>query len=448
MPALANEAALAERHGRLVLERGVEHRVEGVEVGELLAGGGEERRLERGGGRADLAEGGEAGAQADEVARVGDAERRAARQTLEVADALQEGPQPRARRRALDEGADRVVARADRVDVEQRSQEPLAEEARPHGGVRLVEDAEEGAPRRAAARLEQLERLDARRVEQHGVGGREARQPRQVAEGLALGQTQVAECHGRRLEARAEVADAEPVERLDAEVRAEVRGGAARARHLGVVEGQRGARLAKPGEEGRLLARRPGEEDLGGPTQERRRQRRVVAPGVLPRPELPRRHVHECEAGGVAVGREREEKVVCGPREVRRVGDRAGRDDPDDVAPEQLLGGPRRLELLAHRDLLARADEARDVAVGGVMRDAGHGCVLPRGERDLQEPRRELGVLEKRLVEVAEAEQQQVVGVPALELPVLPHHGRRRLRVLSQRGGPGAGRTSPRAPRA
>src|SRR5262249_44016441 len=82
--------------------------------------------------------------------------------------------------------------------------------------------------------------------------------------------------------------------------------------------------------------------------------------------------------------------------------------------------------LLAHRDLLARADEAADVPVGGVMGDTRHGngalTLLARCERDLQEPRRELGVVEEQLVEIAEPEQQQVVRVAALQLPVLPHH--------------------------
>ena len=125
---------------------------------------------------------------------------------------------------------------------------------------------------------------------------------------------------------------------------------------------------------------------------------------------------------------EREEEVVRGPVQELRVGDGARRDDAHDLAPHQLLALGGRLHLLAHGDLLARSDEARDVAVGGVVRDTRHRdralAFLARRERELQQAGRGVRVLEEQLVEIPEAEQQQIVRVALLELPVLQHHRR------------------------
>src|SRR5262249_49987071 len=49
-------------------------------------------------------------------------------------------------------------------------------------------------------------------------------------------------------------------------------------------------------------------------------------------------------------------------------------------------------------------------------------ALLPRGQRELEQARTDLRVLEEQLIEVAEPEEQQVVRVASLQLPVLPHH--------------------------
>ena len=123
---------------------------------------------------------------------------------------------------------------------------------------------------------------------------------------------------------------------------------------------------------------------------------------------------------------EYQEEVVRGPVQELRVGDGARRDHADDLAPHELLALGGRLHLLAHGDLLPGADEAGDVAVGGVVRDPRHRdrplALLPRREGDLEEAGRGVRVLEEQLVEVTEAEQQEVVRVAPLQLPVLQHH--------------------------
>ena len=167
-------------------------------------------------------------------------------------------------------------------------------------------------------------------------------------------------------------------------------------------------------------------QELGGPPEQRRLEQGGARAVLLPHPEVPGGDVDEGRAEGARRAMEREEEVVRGPVQELRVGDGARRDDAHDLAPHQLLALGGRLHLLAHGDLLARADEARDVAVGGVVRDPRHRdrplALLARRERELQQAGRGVRVLEEQLVEISEAEQQQIVRVALLELPVLQHH--------------------------
>jgi hypothetical protein len=78
---------------------------------------------------------------------------------------------------------------------------------------------------------------------------------------------------------------------------------------------------------------------------------------------------------------------------------------------------------------VAELAELRDVATSGVVRDAahGHGVVAPlvtRGQREVQRLRRDQRVLEEHLVEIAEAEEHDPVGIPVLHVQVLPHERR------------------------
>ncbi len=116
---------------------------------------------------------------------------------------------------------------------------------------------------------------------------------------------------------------------------------------------------------------------------------------------------------------------VVGPPLVQhlRLQERARRDDALDAA---LHGAaPRRFtDLLGDGDAVALVDQLGDVAGGGVMRDARHGHARAlrdraRGERDVQLPRHQFCVLVEGLVEVAEAEEQDGIGMLALQSQVL-----------------------------
>ncbi len=111
---------------------------------------------------------------------------------------------------------------------------------------------------------------------------------------------------------------------------------------------------------------------------------------------------------------------------------RARREHARDLALHQLLGEPRVFHLLADGDLEALANELGNVVFRRVIGHAAHGngdalFLVARGQRDLQLARGDHRVLEEELVEVAQAEEQQRVGMLFLDRGVLPHQRSGRL---------------------
>ena len=109
-----------------------------------------------------------------------------------------------------------------------------------------------------------------------------------------------------------------------------------------------------------------------------------------------------------------------------------GRDHASDFAPHQFLRNARIFHLLADGDLESLADQLRDVAFGGVVGNAAHRdgdafFLVARGQRDLQFAGGEDGVVEEKLVEVSQAEEQQGAGMLLLDGGILPHQRRGRL---------------------
>jgi len=79
-------------------------------------------------------------------------------------------------------------------------------------------------------------------------------------------------------------------------------------------------------------------------------------------------------------------------------------------------------------DFEAGANEARDVAVGGVIGDAAHGnglalFAIAGGEGDLELAGGDDGVFVEEFVEVAKAEEKEGVGVAGFDRVVLLHEG-------------------------
>ncbi len=107
----------------------------------------------------------------------------------------------------------------------------------------------------------------------------------------------------------------------------------------------------------------------------------------------------------------------------------AGRDDARDIALHQFLGEPRIFHLVADGDAVPFLNEARDVAVGGVIGHAAHGdggalFLVARGQGDFQIVRGHYGIFEEELVKIAEAEHEERVRHLLLDAVVLPHQRR------------------------
>ncbi len=354
---------------------------------------------------------------------MGHPQRGPAGQALEVPDPHQALSQGCPGRRSLDEGRHRLLPPEDRLAIEQWPQHPLAKQPGAHRGRGGIERGEERAAGGALlGGLEQLEGGHRGRIEQHGLAGDQPLDAAQVGQRVALGLAHVGHRGARGLEPRGERGHPEAVEARAPEVGLEHLAGRARPEGAPVHSRHRHPGRYPAGHP--RLIRALGQQDLGGAAQERGLQQGLARARLLPDPEVAGRDVDQRDAhrgGGRVRGKQ---KVVAGPVEELGVGDRTGGDHPHHVAPHDLAALGRLLELLAHRDLLPGADEARDVGVGRVVGHARHGDVLPRGEGELQQPGRHVGVVVEQLVEVAQAEQQQVVREAALQLPVLPHHGR------------------------
>ena len=113
-------------------------------------------------------------------------------------------------------------------------------------------------------------------------------------------------------------------------------------------------------------------------------------------------------------------------------------------------------------DPVALLDQPRDVPFGGVVRHAGHrhplaAADVAAGEHDVERLRHDLGVVVERLVEVAQAEEEDRVRMARLHLKVLPTNRRRRqvlgakqrelIEVALAHVGGGAGRRGTAGPR-
>ena len=129
------------------------------------------------------------------------------------------------------------------------------------------------------------------------------------------------------------------------------------------------------------------------------------------------------------LGVDRDEQAIALGFEQARVGHRAGRHDPRDLALDRALGGGGVADLFADRDRFAELDQLGEILFHRVIRHARHrdrraGRCAAGGERDVEERRRPLRVLVEQLVEVAQAIEHEFVRVLRLEAQVLLHHRR------------------------
>ncbi len=188
------------------------------------------------------------------------------------------------------------------------------------------------------------------------------------------------------------------------------------------------ARLETPGGQGGGMTKRIveellriGVENLGG-----MEPRQLGAQGFERQfgdGELPGGDIHIGNRGPPLVKDDRGEVVVRVARQESRLDHRPRSHDADNLAREDPL---RWLfaDLFADGDVVAFFDEAGEVVFDGVVRDArqrdAHAAADGTGgEHDVEFAGGDLGVLVEGLVEIADAEEEDRVGMVAFDLEVL-----------------------------
>jgi hypothetical protein len=142
--------------------------------------------------------------------------------------------------------------------------------------------------------------------------------------------------------------------------------------------------------------------------------------------QFARGDVQGCEPGGRAAGVHRYDVVVAIPNQPVVRQHRAGRDRLDHGSADDALGQFGIFDLFADRDAVAFGDQPPQVFRGRLHWDAGEWdfccrAVIPRGERQPQLARGELGIVLEHLVEVAHAKKQDRLRVAGLDVTVLLH---------------------------
>jgi hypothetical protein len=337
-----------------------------------------------------------------EVARAATTEREARQRALEIGHAPEALTQGVAQALVGDEGGDHVLAPGDDRGIGERGRQPSGQQTRAGAGARAVDGGEQRALALAREAAQQLEvaagggvDLEHRALRQAARGG----EARQLA---GLGQLHIVDERAGSGELRAREG-AEAVERLHAVERFEPAAAVLAVEARGRQRRQRRLPLAEQLEQLRLLHQAIGQQQLAR-LQAGKRSREV---GCLRRlhEEIARRDVEPSEAESAAGIGEGGQIIVAGGVEQGLLGDRAGRDDTDDLAPHHRLGAAlprlfRILHLLADGHLAAAADGLGEIAVKGMGGHAAHGNILATmlaalGESDIQDRRRLQGILEE-----------------------------------------------------
>ena len=439
--ARADHATIAEGGRRTILEAAPEL---GGEIGEQIElvhrigqGGrrtavGQRRRGERAEPFGHVGQAKKGVAQRAELAGSGPPGRGATRQPLDVPHAIERLAQTAASPTVAHRHLHGVESVRDRGRVAERRQQPLPEEPAAHGRHRRVHRLQQGATARAGAqRLDQLEIAAGHLVEPEKGLAPADEGAAQVGQAGGLELDQIAEQGSRRADRRRVVrSHAESVERREREPAGELFACEIRIELPALAGGPEDAVLED-------------ERAVGGNDDFRRSQ-------TAERLGHPRRvEGLEHEFAGAEIDRrqpraprlaaDRDQEVVPGAGEPALLKLRARRDGLDDLATHEAARELRVLHLLAHGNAVPGADELTEVVRRGLHRHAGQGnTIAARGERDLENACRELGVLVEHLVEVADPIEEDGRGMLRLHLPPVLEHGRGgRVSGLAAHGGHG-----------
>ena len=212
--AVADHAAVARDRRRLVDERRVELVAEVGEIVELGDEAPDERRLQLGEEHAHARHGGNRLSQRDEVARPGDAERRARDEPLDVVNRLERLAQLGAFGRAERQLLDGVEPILNPLERDERPEQPRAQQPAAHRRHRAVDLVQQRSGAPAVGGVDHLEVAQRRRIDEQAVGAGAERDLTDVGEIGLLRVAQVVDERAGRAHRRGPILEAEPEQAL------------------------------------------------------------------------------------------------------------------------------------------------------------------------------------------------------------------------------------------
>src|SRR5271157_943820 len=387
--------------------------------------------------------------QSQQVTRVRRLQRDAAEQALQVEDALHRAAQFFPRDQVAYHALDGIEALIDFGKIDRRSQHPRPQQALAHRCHRAIETAEQRCTLARAGEqwLDQFQVAHGNGVQYEAVLPLVEADAVHVIERATLRGANVVKYGARRSRRRRTVRQAKALQRQYAKVVFDLRNGVVR-REDPVVQrslcpgsilkrshSRCGSSYWRCCTRARLIEQRQrrSEQHLA-----RTQDQKLLADTPLgifalkfSRAKFAGREIERRKSYGIPGTRDAAQEIVLLGAEMR-VGGGPRREHPRDLAFHQLLGDSRVFHLLADRNLESFANEFGDIVLGRVIWDAAHGhgyafFLVARGQRDLQLARRDDGVFKEQLVKIAEAKEDERMGMFFFDRGVLPHQWRGRL---------------------
>ena len=321
----------------------------------------------------------------------------------------------------LHEALYHVQPPVDAPDVADRHGYPAFEQTAAHRRERAIHHVCEAAPVARTVGSEEFQVADGELVDPDVVVLVDPRDRCNVADLLVFGEFQIVEDGAGGRNACRDVVDAEPFERLRAELLAELFAVQLLRKDpivelVGVVV--RAESLPEP------LVESPLVDDLFG--REIRQEFVDVVVRSLGHVEFAGRNVEKGHARGLPaeVNRSQVDVFLVGQKVVAQ--NDARRNQLDDAPLDESFHQLGVFQLFADRHALPGPHQLGQVGVDGVVGesrqlDEGRRPVGAAGERDAQNPAGLDRIVAERLVEIAHAEEQDRIGVNRLDLVVLLH---------------------------
>ena len=339
-------------------------------------------------------------------------------EAFEIADSIQGGLDTAAQGGVVQQRLDAIKARFETGAVDQGAVELFAQAAGAHGGVGTVEDGEEAAlAAGVAAGGFEFKIAAGEGVQLHEVGGAVDVDAGEDMQGGGVGVFDVAQQDADGVGGERAALQAQAFQVADLEVpRDHFPGGGGITQPGLVVLGDSGTDFAAGKAQGEGFASADAGEFAG----------EGVARGFAGS-QIAGGDVGVGQTARVAIANRHRQVVVGFGLQPVLIDDRAGGDDASDLALDEATADLS--DLLADGDAQAGLDEATDVGGGGVVGDAAHGhpvafAELARGEDDLEDGGGAFGVFVEHLVEVAEAKEQDRVGLLLFYVKKLTPQGR------------------------